>query len=116
MTRLLATAALASALQVICAGLVSAQDQEKYLGEIRLFGYNWCPVGWTPAAGQTLIINQYVALFSLYGTAFGGNGVTTFGLPNLNGGAADGGSAAVPNPALTLKWCVAITGIYPSRP
>jgi microcystin-dependent protein len=114
MKRLLATAALASALQVICAGLVSAEDM--YLGEIRLFGYNWCPVGWAPAAGQTLLINQNTRLFSLYGTAFGGNGVTTFGLPNLNGGAADGGSAAVPNPALTLKWCVAITGIYPSRP
>jgi microcystin-dependent protein len=114
MRRLLATAALASALQVICAGLVSAE--EMYLGEIRLFGYNWCPVGWAPAAGQTLLINQYVALFSLYGTTFGGNGVTTFGLPNLSGGAADGGSAAVPNPAQTLHWCVAITGTYPSRP
>ena len=97
MTRLLATAAVASALQVICTGLVSAREQEKYLGEIRLFGYNWCPVGWAPAAGQTLLVNQYAALFSLYGTAFGGNGVTTFGLPNLSGGTADGGSAAVPN-------------------
>jgi microcystin-dependent protein len=114
MKRLLATAALASALLVICTGLVSAQ--EKYLGEIRLFGYNWCPVEWVPAAGQTLIINQNVALFSLYGTTFGGNGVTTFGLPNLNGGAAEGGSAAVPNPAQTPKWCVAVTGNYPSRP
>jgi microcystin-dependent protein len=114
MKRLFATAALASALQVICAGLVSAQ--EMYLGEIRLFGYNWCPVEWAPAAGQTLFINQYTRLFALYGTTFGGNGVTTFALPNLNGGAADGGSAAVPNPAQTPKWCVAVTGIYPSRP
>jgi microcystin-dependent protein len=88
MRRLFATAALASALQVTCAGLASAQ--EMYLGEVRQFAYNWCPVGWAQAAGQILAINTNAALFSLLGTNFGGNGVNTFGLPNLNGRAPYG--------------------------
>jgi microcystin-dependent protein len=83
MKKLLASAALAAALQMTCSGLASAQDM--YLGEVRQFGYNWCPVNWLQASGQILPIQQYSALFSLYGTSFGGNGTTTFALPNLNG-------------------------------
>jgi microcystin-dependent protein len=83
MKRLLATAALAYALILTGVGMASAQ--EPYLGEVRLFGYNWCPNGWTQANGAILPINQFTALFSLYGTNFGGNGSTTFGVPNLTG-------------------------------
>ena len=54
-----------------------------YLGEISMFGGNFAPRGWAFCNGQTLPINQNQALFSLMGTTYGGNGVTTFALPNL---------------------------------
>jgi microcystin-dependent protein len=85
---LLASAALAAAVNIAGTGLAAAQ--EPYLGEIRLFGYNWCPQGWALAAGQILSIAQNTALFSLYGTNFGGNGQTTFALPDLTGRAPVG--------------------------
>ena len=56
-----------------------------YLGEIRLFSFNFPPRNWAQCNGQILPINQYQALFSLLGTFYGGNGVNTFGLPNLQG-------------------------------
>lgn len=56
-----------------------------YLGEIRVFGFNFQPVGWALCNGQLLAINQYAALFSLLGTQYGGNGTTNFALPNLQG-------------------------------
>jgi len=59
---------------------------ENYLGEIRLFPYNRIPNGWLACNGQTLPINQNQALYSLIGTKFaGGDGKTTFAMPNLNG-------------------------------
>ncbi len=88
MKRLFAIAALVGALSTTCVNLAAAQ--EPYLGEVRLFGFNFCPVGWAPAAGQTLNIAQYTALFALYGTVYGGNGTTTFALPNLSGRAPYG--------------------------
>jgi microcystin-dependent protein len=54
-----------------------------YLGEIRIFGFGFAPEGWLTCNGQLLPITQYSALFSLLGTTYGGNGTTTFGLPNL---------------------------------
>jgi microcystin-dependent protein len=56
-----------------------------FIGELMLTGYNFCPKGWAPANGQLLSIAQNTALFSLLGTYFGGNGQTTFGLPDLRG-------------------------------
>ena len=56
-----------------------------YLSEIRLFSFNFPPKGWAFCNGQTLAINQNTALFALLGTTFGGNGTTTFLLPNLQG-------------------------------
>jgi len=63
----------------------SVQAQETFLGEISWFGYNFCPRGWTEANGQLLSIAQNAALFSLYGTTYGGDGRTTFALPDLRG-------------------------------
>ena len=60
---------------------------EPFLSEIRLFSFNFAPKGWAGCNGQLLPINQNQALFSLLGTTYGGNGVTTFGLPNLQGAA-----------------------------
>ena len=56
-----------------------------FLGEIKLISWNFPPKGWTFCNGQLLPINQNQALFSLFGTTYGGDGRTTFGLPNLQG-------------------------------
>ncbi len=58
---------------------------EPFIGEIRLFGFNFAPRGWAFCNGQLLSIAQNTALFSLIGTYYGGNGQTTFALPNLQG-------------------------------
>jgi microcystin-dependent protein len=56
---------------------------EPFLGQIQSFGFGFAPKNWALCNGQLLSIQQNAALFSLLGTAFGGNGTTTFGLPNL---------------------------------
>jgi|TARA_Y100000815_G_scaffold222823_1_gene209563 microcystin-dependent protein len=63
---------------------VSAQS-EPLIGQLTLFGYDWCPRNWARADGQLLAISQNTALFSLYGTTYGGDGRTTFALPDLRG-------------------------------
>src|SRR2546423_13284892 len=63
---------------------------EPFLAEIRIFGGNFAPLNWAFCNGQILAISQYTALFSLVGTTYGGNGTTTFGLPNLQGSAPMG--------------------------
>lgn len=160
----------------------TAYAQEPFIGEIRPVGFTFCPRGWAEADGQLLAITNYEALFSLYGTIYGGDGRTTFGLPDLRGRAAihtgqgpglsdysigekggaetvllteqqmpvhnhsfteltnnngatpglvvrtgggeqptptteAGGSQAHENrpPFLTIRYCVALVGIYPSR-
>lgn len=59
--------------------------QDPYIGEIRLVPYNFAPNGWLDCNGQLLSIAQNTALFSLLGTTYGGNGQTTFALPDLRG-------------------------------
>lgn len=54
-----------------------------YVAEVRLFGFDFAPAGWALCNGQILPISQHTALFSLLGTTYGGNGTTTFALPNL---------------------------------
>src|SRR5690606_5156315 len=58
---------------------------EPFLGEIRMVGFNFAPRGWAFCQGQLLSIAQNSALFSLLGTMYGGNGTTTFALPDLRG-------------------------------
>lgn len=58
---------------------------EPFVGEIRVFPYWFTPQGWLPCNGQILNISQYAALYALLGTKFGGNGTTTFALPNMQG-------------------------------
>jgi microcystin-dependent protein len=58
---------------------------EPFLSEIRIMSFNFAPKGWALCNGQTLPINQNQALFALLGTTYGGNGQTTFALPNLRG-------------------------------
>src|SRR3984957_2540763 len=56
---------------------------DPYLGEIRIFAGKFAPMGWALCQGQTLSIASNTALFSLLGTTYGGNGTTTFSLPNF---------------------------------
>lgn len=56
---------------------------DAYIAEIRIFGFNFPPKNWATCSGQLLSIQQNTALFSILGTTFGGNGVSTFQLPDL---------------------------------
>jgi microcystin-dependent protein len=58
---------------------------EPFLGEVKIVSFNFPPKGWAFCNGQLLPINQNQALFSLFGTTYGGNGQTTFALPDLRG-------------------------------
>ena len=58
---------------------------QPYVGEIRIFAGNFAPVGWMFCQGQVLPIDQYDTLYNLIGTTYGGNGQTTFQLPDLRG-------------------------------
>src|SRR6202035_3829575 len=58
---------------------------DAFISEIRIMSFNFPPKGWAFCNGQLLPINQNQALFSLLGTTYGGNGQTTFALPNLQG-------------------------------
>jgi microcystin-dependent protein len=58
---------------------------EPYIGAIVMFGGNFAPSGWALCNGQLLAISSNTALFSILGTTFGGDGIRTFGLPNLQG-------------------------------
>lgn len=63
---------------------------EPFLGEIRMVGFNFAPRGWLSCQGQLLPISQNTALFSLLGTTFGGDGISTFALPDYRGRQAVG--------------------------
>lgn len=58
---------------------------EPFVAEIKIFGFNFAPRGWAACDGQILPINQNQSLFSLLGTTYGGDGETSFGLPDLRG-------------------------------
>lgn len=82
--RALAVAGLA-AVALAASPARPAAAQEVYLGQLILVGFNFCPRGFASADGQMLPINQNTALFSLLGTTYGGDGRTTFALPDLRG-------------------------------
>lgn len=58
---------------------------DPFLGEIMMVGFTFCPRGWAECNGQLLPISQNTALYALLGTTYGGDGITTFGLPDLRG-------------------------------
>jgi microcystin-dependent protein len=63
----------------------SQSDSNPYVGDICLFGFNFAPNGWAACNGQLMSIAENETLFQLIGTLYGGNGQTTFGLPDLRG-------------------------------
>jgi len=77
---------LSASVLAACMGLSpSATASEPFIAQITMFGGNFAPRGWAYCDGQLLPINQYQALFSLLGTTYGGDGRTTFALPDLRG-------------------------------
>jgi len=79
---------------------------EGFIAEIRLFAGSRAPRGWSFCDGQTLNIAENQALYSLIGTAYGGDGRTTFNLPKM--APVDLGNAA------SVKYIICTTGLYPS--
>lgn len=117
-----------------------ASADEPLIGEVRLVAFNFNPRGWENCDGQLLPISSNTALFSLLGTTYGGDGRTTFALPDLRGRAVihsgngpglvnvnqgqktggvkvdtDADSATSTQPALGMRYVIATRGIFPSR-
>jgi len=104
---------------------------EGYLGEIRMFTTDSVPEGWLPCDGRTVQIRDNPALFSLFGTAYGGNGRETYALPDLRAripvhmvddhrigdrvAAISGGGRAEEQPFLALNLCICVAGVFPHR-
>jgi microcystin-dependent protein len=78
-----------------------------YTGQMMTTGANFCPVGWATAQGQLMPIKQNLALFSLLGTMYGGDGKTTFALPKVKAEPLESGG--------TLTHCIALFGVFPPR-
>ncbi|QWF15034.1 phage tail protein [Lysobacter capsici] len=76
---------------------------EPFIGQIQIFGFNFAPRGWASCSGATLPIQQNTALFSLLGTQYGGNGQTTFQLPNFTNRTANNASPISSPPGLTRR-------------
>lgn len=109
---------------------------DEYMGTIKIFAGNFVPKDWMACEGQILPISQWNALFSLLGTTYGGNGQTTFALPDLRCGIPVGinsmgnlgfplkalgevGSSSVHGSfqlrTLGIMYIICVRGIYPSR-
>ncbi|PCJ90532.1 MAG: phage tail protein [Hyphomicrobiales bacterium] len=122
------------------AALPAQADSEAFLGEVMPFGIDFCPRSWLPADGRLLSISQHQSLYALFGNIYGGDGRTTFAVPDLRGrvamhqGAGPGlpavihgnqthdtliketsDSGLVLNPALGITYCININGSWPSR-
>ena len=79
-----------------------------YVGEVRAFAFDFQPAGWLPCDGRLLPIMENQKLFSLLGTVYGGNGETTFALPELP-------PMRTSDQQNGLGWCIATDGAYPTR-
>ena len=78
---------------------------EPLIGQIQAFGFNYAPDGWAVCEGQTMPIAENEPLFSLLGTTYGGDGRTSFALPDLRQASARD----------NVHFCIALNGGYPSR-
>jgi microcystin-dependent protein len=80
----LVISALAAAAAFGFAPAATAQAGDQFLGQLKSFGFDFCPQGWARADGALYPVAQNTALFSLLGTQFGGDGRNTYAVPNLN--------------------------------
>ena len=81
---------------------------EAYVGEVRGFAFPNAPNGWMACDGRLLGIGGNTGLYSLLGTTYGGDGKSTFALPNITG--------SDPITGQTLHYFIAVGGIFPPRP
>ena len=100
--------ALTAAALTISAEPASA---EPFLGDIKIFAFDYCPDGWIAADGRLLPIQQNQALFVLFATNYGGNGTTTFAVPKVTPYSAPANGRS----AVRLTACIAGNGFYPSQ-
>ena len=103
LTRGAAATAVAAALFLGAAQDARSFGGESYLGAIGLFAGTFCPRNTAPTDGQILQIHENQSLFSLLGTVYGGDGRTTFALPNLK------------SPVKGARYCIVTKGLFPSR-
>jgi len=119
--------------------------QEAFIGEVRLVAFNFTPRGWADCNGQLLPISQNAALFSLLGTTYGGDGRTTFAVPDLRGRVVVGAGQVpgqteirqgarfgngmetvsttegrsktntIVQPSTALRYVICVNGIFPPR-
>jgi microcystin-dependent protein len=92
---------------------------EVFIGELAQFPYNFCPAGWAYCHGQLLSIAENDVLYNLLGTSYGGDGIQTFGLPDLrpkdeNGNVIQLRVGEVHNGKVFIETYIALEGIYPS--
>ena len=80
---------------------------EGYIGEVRLFAGTYAPLNWAFCEGQVMAIADNMALFSILGAQFGGDGRTTFALPKLDPVKSEQG--------VGVRYIICLNGIYPSR-
>lgn len=78
---------------------------ESFVGQIALFPYSFTPRRWVRCEGQQLLISQYPLLFAVLGTQFGGDGITTFALPDMRG----------KEPVPDTHYDIALQGDFPTR-
>jgi microcystin-dependent protein len=91
-------------------------DGEPYLGEVRTFAFPFAPLGWASCDGQILREDQHAGLFLVIRNRYGGDGETTFGLPDMRATPAKG--AAAPGQTigtLVRNYCIATSGRFPGR-
>lgn len=79
-----------------------------FVAEVRIFGFNFAPTGWAHCNGQLIPISQNTALFSLLGTTYGGDGKSTFALPDFEG---SGGVQAGQGQGLTQRFLGEMSGV-----
>jgi microcystin-dependent protein len=130
-------AALAGMILIGATTTVQASENP-FIGEIMTTAATFCPRGWTETDGRLIPISENSTLFSLLGTTYGGDGRTTFAIPDLrgrvaisegqaegipsfrqgmriNGGVTGSGNDTMIMPALVMKTCIALLGTYPVR-
>ena len=78
---------------------------EPFFAQVQLFAFNFAPRLWAFCEGQLMPISQNTALFSLLGTTYGGDGTSTFALPDLRG----------KEPVDGMHYCIALEGMFPRR-
>ncbi|MFT5301472.1 MAG: microcystin-dependent protein [Mariniblastus sp.] len=102
---------------LLIAPISNAQAQENYrfIGEIALFGGEFVPTGWVACDGKTLSVSSHRMLHGVIGDTYGGDGVTTFNVPDLRNAEAKLRASTGVRAAKNLRYAMCFDGIYPSR-